>query len=48
MERNTSDVADAVVSCERIAVEAAVRNTAPLPNFDEYLDAEHAAAEVTA
>jgi len=39
---------EAVRNATEIAVEAAIKNTAPLADFDEFQAADDAAAEVTA
>jgi len=37
----------AVTDCTRTAVESAIQNRAPLADFDEYANADHAAEAVT-
>ena len=45
---NDDTTADAVTACERIAVEAAIKNSVPLAYHDEYQAAGDAAERVTA
>ena len=45
---NDDTTADAVTACERIAIEAAIKNTAPLAYHDEYQAAGDAAERVIA
>jgi len=45
---NDDTTTEAVTACERIAVEAAIKNRAPLADFDEFAAATDAAERVTA